>query len=206
VLRRGFASGCFVQNEDINLAELSFVIADPNPYSCAITHSILRGFGCNRVTDVRTAKSTMRVLLEQKVDMLICDPQLPPYGGLPFIKSMRQDPENPFRSLPVLVVTGDTRASKINEARDSGANLVVMKPMSPSSLYVRIVWLVFNPRKFIITDSYHGPDRRWKDEGMPGGRGRRAGDATAGIKAETDPALSQDDVDQLLQNSRSAAL
>ena len=195
-----------MQNEDINLAELSFLIADPNPYSCAITHSILRGFGCNRVTDVRTAGSTMRVLLEQKVDMLICDPQLPPYGGLPFIKSMRQNQDNPFRSLPVLVVTGDTRTSKINEARDCGANLVVMKPMSPSSLYVRIVWLVFNPRKFIIADSYHGPDRRWKAEGLPGGQGRRASDASANIEAEAGPALSQNDVDQLVQNSRSAAL
>jgi two-component system chemotaxis response regulator CheY len=195
-----------VQNEDINLAELSFLIADPNPYSCAITHSILRGFGCNRVTDVRTATSTMRALLEQKVDMLICDPQLPPYGGLPFIKSMRKDPNSPFRSLPVLVVTGDTGTSKINEARDSGANLVVMKPMSPSSLYVRIVWLVFNPRKFIIADSYHGPDRLWKTEGLPGGRGRRASDAAADIEAEAGPALSQNDVDQLLENSTSAAL
>ena len=194
-----------MQNEDINLAELSFLIADPNPYSCAITHSILRGFGCNRVTDVRTAKGAITVLLEQKVDMLIVDPQLPPYGGLPFIKSMRQNPNNPFRTLPVLVVTGDTRVSKMNEARDCGANLVVMKPMSPSSLYVRIVWLVFNPRKFINVESYCGPDRRWKIEGLPAGGGRRASDKVEAIEAEEGPALSQNDIDQLLQKSRSAA-
>jgi two-component system chemotaxis response regulator CheY len=193
-----------VQKADINLGELSFLIADPNPNSCAITHSILRGFGCNHVTDVRNAKGAIRVLLEQKVDMLICEPQRPPYGGLPFIRSLRKNPNNPCRTLPILVTTSDTRVSKINEARDSGANLVVVKPMSPSSLYVRIVWLVFNPRKFISVDTYCGPDRRSKIEGLPLGGGRRASDKVEAIQKEEGPALSQNEIDQLLQNARSA--
>jgi hypothetical protein len=79
-----------------------------------------------------------------------------------------------------------------------------MKPMSPSSLYARIVWLVFNPRKFINVDSYCGPDRRWKTEGLPAGAGRRASDRVEAIEAEEGPALSQNEVDQLLQNSKSA--
>ena len=45
--------------------------------------------------------------------------------------------------------------------------------MSPAGLYDRLAWVAFNPRQFIDTETYLGPDRRLKNEGYPNGLGRR---------------------------------
>jgi two-component system, chemotaxis family, chemotaxis protein CheY len=190
------------RNPKINIAGLSFLLADPNPHSTAIIHSILRGFGANRVVEVRNNRDAMQVLSEQKIDLMMVEPNLPKGGGLAFIRSIRQDHNSPCRTLPILVVSGDTRTSMVKSARDCGANMVIAKPMSPASLYERLAWVAFRPRKFIETATYFGPDRRFKIEGLPNGKGRRAGDNEVEIKAEEGPTLSQDDIDSLLAEAR----
>lgn len=190
------------RNPKINIAGLSFLLADPNPHSTAIIHSILRGFGANRVVEVRNNRDAMQVLSEQKIDLMMVEPNLPKGGGLAFIRSIRQDHNSPCRTLPILVVSGDTRTSMVKSARDCGANMVIAKPMSPASLYERLAWVAFRPRKFIETATYFGPDRRFKIEGLPNGKGRRAGDNQVEIKAEEGPTLSQDDIDSLLAEAR----
>jgi two-component system, chemotaxis family, chemotaxis protein CheY len=186
----------------INIAGLSFLLADPNPHSAAIIHGILRGFGANRVIEVRNRHDAIQVLTDQKIDMLLLEPSLPPGGGLAFVRAIRRDPENPCRTLPILVVTGDTRTSAVKAARDSGANMVVAKPVSPTSLYDRLTWVAFHPRPFADANNYFGPDRRFKIEGFPDGSGKRTGDSDATVAADEGPALSQNEIDNLLQASR----
>ncbi len=186
----------------INVAGLSFLLADPNPHSTAIVHGILRGFGANRVIEVRNRHDAIQVLTDQKIDMMLLDPSLPPGGGLNFVRAIRRDANNPCRTLPILVVTGDTRTSTVKAARDCGANMVVAKPVSPTSLYDRLCWVAFHPRAFAETNNYFGPDRRFKIEGFPDGSGKRDGDSDATVAADEGPALSQNEIDNLLQQAR----
>lgn len=191
-----------MRNATINISGLTFLLVDPNPHSSAIIHGILRGFGANRIIEARTAADAIQSLNDQKIDMMMVEPNLEGGKGLSFIRAIRQDPNNPFRAIPILVVTGDTRPSVIKAARDCGAHMVIAKPMSPASLYERLTWVAFNPRTFIETKTYFGPDRRFKIEGFPDGKGRRAGDNDTAIAAEEGPAMSQNDIDSLLQVAR----
>jgi two-component system, chemotaxis family, chemotaxis protein CheY len=189
-------------NTTINIAGLSFLVADPNPHSSAILHGILRGLGAARVIEVRNTRDAIQVLLDQKIDLMLCELNLPTNGGLNFIRSIRQNPNNPCRTLPIIITTGDTRTSTIKAARDSGANMVIAKPMSPATLYERVVWVSFHPRSFVDTNKYFGPDRRFKIEGLPDSGGRRTGDGEVEIAADQGPALSQNEIDSLLQQAR----
>ena len=186
----------------INIAGLSFLLADPNPHPSAIVHGILRGFGATRVIEVRTVQDAIQVLTDQKIDLMLVDPALDKGAGLAFVRSIRQDPNNPCRTMPILVITGDTRTSTVRAARDCGANMVVAKPMSPASLYERLVWVAFHPRSFAESSAYFGPDRRFKIEGLPDGSGRRTGDNEAVVAADEGPTLSQNEIDSLLQTAR----
>ena len=98
----------------INLAGLSFLLVDPNPHASTIVHGILRGFGATRVVEARTADHAIQVLNDQKIDMMLVDPSLANGRGLAFIRSLRKDPNNPFRTMPILVVTADTRTSTVS--------------------------------------------------------------------------------------------
>src|SRR4051812_22483094 len=117
----------------INLRDLVFVIADPSSYLCMIIHGMLRSFGANKVLEVRDSAGLMQALGNQKIDVLICDAKLPPQGGLKIIHSVRRNPENENRTVPVLLMSSDTREVTIKNARDVGANMVIAKPLSPAS-------------------------------------------------------------------------
>jgi two-component system chemotaxis response regulator CheY len=189
-------------NSPMNLRDLVFLIADPSSYLCMIIHGILRSFGASKVIEVRNSLGVIQGLTGQRVDVLICDARLPPHGGLKLTHAIRRNTNNENRTVPILVMTSDTREVTIKKARDVGANMVVAKPLSPSNLYDRLAWVAFNPRQFVDTATYFGPDRRFKIEGYPGGVGRRRGDKEVEVAAETGPAMSQNEIDSLLNITR----
>jgi two-component system, chemotaxis family, chemotaxis protein CheY len=192
-----------MNNHTINLGGLAILVADPNSYLRRIIQSMLRGFGANKLFEVEDYLGVVKVLTVQKVDALLCDTRLPPEGGLSLIRVIRRQLDNENRTMPILVMTADSREMTIKMARDAGANMVIAKPMSPKALYDRLAWIAFTPRNFIDTATYFGPDRRFKIEGYPNGVGRRKGDKAVEVAAEVGPTLAQDDIDSLFGAARS---
>jgi len=191
-----------MKNPTVNLRDLVILVADPNAYARRITNGMLRGFGANKVLEVEQTLSLFQVLTSQKIDILLCDMRLPPHGGLMLTRTIRRNTNNENRTIPILLMSSDTGETTIKNARDAGANMVVAKPMSPSSLYDRLSWIAFNPRPFIDTATYFGPDRRFKIEGYPGGVGRRKGDKLVEVAEEVGPGLAQNDIDNLFSAAR----
>jgi CheY-like chemotaxis protein len=186
----------------VNLRDLLILVADPSPYVCMLVHSMLRGFGANKILEVRHSFGVLQTLSGHKIDVLICDGALPPQGGFSLTRTIRRNQTNENRTMPILIMTSDTREATIKTGRDAGANMVVAKPLSPASLYDRLAWVAFNPRQFIDTETYFGPDRRFKIEGYPNGVGRRKGDTEIEVAKETGPSLAQDDIDSLFTAAR----
>ena len=145
-----------MKNATLNLRDLVILVADPSPYMCMLANSMLRGFGANKAMDARSSIDAIQILTEQKIDILLCDNLLPPHGGLKLTQAIRRNVTNPNRTVPILIMTSDTRESTIKSARDAGANMVVAKPMSPSSLYDRLSWIAFNPRNVRSRRQRHG--------------------------------------------------
>ena len=77
---------------------------------------------------------------------------------------------------------------------------MVAKPITPKVLLDRIFWVAKEDRLFVATDTYVGPDRRFKRLGPPAGMsGRRKDDLPAELGAASTPNLSQDQIDGLLK-------
>jgi CheY-like chemotaxis protein len=167
----------------INLKGLVFLVADANPYFSRIIVGLLRSFGATAVTEVRNSFDAIQLLNSQKFDILLCDDRLPPHGGLQVTHAIRRKRDNENRTIPILIMSGDTRESMVKIARDAGANMVLVKPVSASSLYDRLAWIAFTPRQFVDTPTYFGPDRRFKNDPYPG-VGRRRTDRHAGTGGE----------------------
>ncbi|MCW5681742.1 MAG: response regulator [Xanthobacteraceae bacterium] len=192
----------FMRHSAINLHETVILVADPSAYLRKIVVSILRGFGTKSLLEVDSAAGLMRAMNGQRIDVLLCDSRLPDQDGFAATVTIRRDPVSPYRTIPILIMTSDTRETSIRQARDSGANMVIAKPLSPRALYDRLAWVALNSRPFVDCDNYFGPDRRYKIEGYPGGVGRRRGDKPIEVAQETGPALEQDDIDNLFNAAR----
>jgi CheY-like chemotaxis protein len=186
----------------VNLRDLVILVADPSAYTRRVINGMLRGFGANKILEAEQSTGLFQALSSQKISILLCDLQLPPHGGLALTRTIRGNADNENRTLPILLMTNNTSEKIVKNARDSGANMVVAKPMSPNSLYDRLGWIAFHPRPFVDTPNYFGPDRRFKIEGFPGGVGRRKGDSMVDVAEESGPALAQNDIDSLFTAAR----
>lgn len=194
--------GSNLDKVSVNLRDLVILVADPSSYISMLIHGMLRGFGSNKVMEVRSSNDVLQVMNAQRIDILICDVRLPPHGGLAITRAIRGKIDSEHRTIPILLMSSDSRETTIKRARDSGANMVIAKPISPAALYDRLTWVAFRPRKFVDTPTYFGPDRRFKIEGYPGGVGRRSSDKIVEVAAESGPSLAQNDIDSLFSAVR----
>ena len=188
--------------ERLNFTQIEALIVDADQYSTQLLGQILRGFGLSRQNIVDSGEEARRKLGSSRFDLLICDAILPDTHASDLIKWIRRQPALETKYIPIVVLTGYTQFSNVVTLRDSGANIVVRKPVSPNILFDHIAWSARTERAFIETDSYIGPDRRFKNTGPPEGAGRRKTDLTADIGAALEPNMSQDDIDNMLKPTK----
>lgn len=171
----------------VNLGAARVLLLDDNTRSLRILSSALTGFGVRTTHRCTTAAEAQRVLASHVIDLIIADCDLAETDGFDFVHWLRRSgiEENAFT--PVVMVTGHTELFKVRKARDCGANFIVAKPVTPSVLLERIVWVARDPRPFVEAGQYMGPDRRHKEVAPPkGARDRRTKKAKA---AAADAAL-----------------
>jgi FixJ family two-component response regulator len=58
------------------------------------------------------------------------------------------------------MLTGYTEIERVMEARDSGITEFLAKPISARTLYSRLCSVVDQPRSFVNSEEFAGPDRR----------------------------------------------
>lgn len=112
----------------------------------------LRDF--SRLPDLRNA------LLAGPPDLLVIDTNLAEGDCFEFVHQVRYQhiPGNPF--VPVIFTTWQPDAVVVRRIVDTGADDLLLKPLSPLQLLQRIEALTFNRKPFVVTSDYIGPDRR----------------------------------------------
>jgi len=85
---------------------------------------------------------------------------MPIFDGLELAQMIRQPGANANPFVPIIMLTGHSEKKRVVSARDAGITEFMAKPISAKALYQRILNVVANPRPFIKTKNYFGPDRR----------------------------------------------
>lgn len=75
----------------------------------------------------------MEKVLSQPIDLVIVDINMPRMDGFTFLRALRCGP-NDVSSLPALVVSTESEERDIVEARASGANFYLIKPVGEADL------------------------------------------------------------------------
>ena len=166
--------------------ELGFVVADDNAHMRRIVRTLLRAFGCREIYEAEDGASGLEAVEAYSPDILITDITMPIFDGIELTRMIR-NPEgcrSPF--LPIIVLSAYSEKKHVIAARDAGATEFLCKPVSATALYRRIQNVVANPRDFIRTKSYFGPDRRRYINPNYSGIERRSG---SGIENIVDPNL-----------------
>lgn len=162
--------------ERLNFGEISALVVDGDRFSSGIVNQILRGFGFKRYLVVEDGETAQKHLANGGYDLLITECQLNDMSGADLIRWVRHNSKDTVRHITVLLLTGYTHYSHVIEARDSGVNSVVRKPVAPNVLFDHISWSAKTERPFIEADEYYGPCRRFRYGEPSPGLNRRASD------------------------------
>lgn len=183
------------------LDNMNVLVLDDNRHMRSLVQSILHALGVKNIREAGDAAEAFKELNHFHADIIIVDWHMEPLDGIDFVRLVRtaKDSANPY--VPIIMLSGYTEYRRITEARDAGVNEFLAKPISAKALYQRFAMIIDNPRSFIRTKSYFGPDRRRQNLGPPRGVAeRRQDEIDKQGDQDTDEPLSQDDVEALLNN------
>lgn len=151
---------------------LKLLIVDDNQHMRTIVREILKGGGINQVQEARDGAEAFEVLANFPADIAIVDFNMTPMDGIDFTRMLRtaRDSLNPL--LPVIMITGHSERSRVEEARDAGVNEFVVKPLTAKALLARLNTVVMNPRPYVKSRNFTGPERRRRVDEYSGPRRR----------------------------------
>ena len=159
----------------IDFNRLRFQIIDDNAHMRRILRTLLHGFGTREVFEAEDGAAGLEAFPHYSPDIVITDWAMPIFDGLELTHMIRQPGANANPYVAIIMLTGHSEKKSVTAARDAGVTEFLAKPISAKGLYQRIVNVVANPRPFIKTKTYFGPDRRRNTTNTYIGPERRVG-------------------------------
>jgi CheY-like chemotaxis protein len=88
------------------------------------------------VLDARNGEEALRVLRENKTDLVVADMQMPQMDGIGLCGAMQQETE--LKKIPVIILTSNADEASRERCLKAGAREVLTKPVGPASLIASI--------------------------------------------------------------------
>jgi two-component system chemotaxis response regulator CheY len=155
---------------------LKILLVDDNHHMRVLLSEILRAIGVRDVFEATDGAEALKSLRANQIDIIMTDLAMQPLDGIDFVRLLRNSPDSPNPMAPVIMITGHSTHRRVQEARDVGVNEFLSKPVTARGVLSRIAQVVDNPRPFVRTDGYFGPDRRRRADPDYTGPRRRAAD------------------------------
>ena len=145
---------------DVDLSQISALIIDDSRYARSFIRTALQSFGIKTILEASDGPAGLEILRRQPVQLILVDQDMAPMSGVDFTRYLRSGDLVSCVDVSVLMVSGDAAKEVVVEARNAGVNEFLVKPVSTESLYRRIRNVLVNPKAFVRTASFIGPDRR----------------------------------------------
>jgi CheY-like chemotaxis protein len=186
----------------LDIKATSICVVDSSTVEQEFVAQVLMGFGANAITRVSTVDELLRNTTTP-YELLLISADADGGASMDGVRALRRAEDHRSRLAPIIVFSSHTARPMVDKARNSGANFVMVKPISPKALFDRILWLSITQKDFVETEDYVGPDRRVRNFGPPGETaGRRSTDLSAEVGAPSGEDMSQADIDALLKPVR----
>lgn len=146
-----------------NFENTRLVIADGGGQIRDEIRSILRHEGFRDIVLLDNLGKVRDAIAENRVDLLITDHNLPGGDTDALIRQIRhhQIGNNPF--IVIISMAKDPEKEEIMRIIDSGADDLLLKPLTAGMLVKRVNSLVTRRKDFVVTADYIGPTRRPKN-------------------------------------------
>ena len=115
---------------------MKILIVDDFSTMRRIIENVLRHLGFNDTHEAADGNSALAMLQNGNFDFLVTDWNMPGMSGIDLLKAVRADAK--LASLPVLMVTAESKREQIIEAAQAGVNGYIVKPFTAVTLKAKI--------------------------------------------------------------------
>lgn len=140
--------------------KLSMLVVEDTQPMLKLLVSVLEALGIRNVQTANNGEAAYKAFLQNNHDIVLSDWQMSPVDGIALTRLIRKDIQSPNKMVPVVLITGYSAWSRVEEARDAGVTEFLVKPFTANDLAKRIAHVINKPRDFIETQDFFGPDRR----------------------------------------------
>ena len=133
--------------QNINYPKLNALLIDDEEFISKLITRLLNEMG---IKNIITASDGLEGLekykkVGSKLDLVICDLEMPNMNGFEFVASLRALPEAQKPDIPILILTGHSDETHVHEAVRLGINGFLIKPVSKATLEKRIATALTMP-------------------------------------------------------------
>jgi CheY-like chemotaxis protein len=125
----------------LDFASISFLIVDDQPFTRRLVRTMLHGFGSREVYESATGAEALELARSTMPNIIITDLIMPDLNGLKFIKMLKV-PSASTSQIPIIVLSGYLTKTATLAINESGADELLVKPVSPKALYEHVSRIV----------------------------------------------------------------
>jgi CheY-like chemotaxis protein len=142
----------------VDWASVRVLIIDDNAFFREILRTVLSAAGVMHVREAADGDAAMAILHGERVDLILVDYVMAPVDGLSLTRQIRDEATSPDPLVPIIMVSGHLGPSDVQTALNAGIHDIVGKPISARTLLRVVRRVLTEPRAFLRTDTYFGPD------------------------------------------------
>ena len=91
--------------------------------------------------EAENGKTALRLLEENKVNIIFLDWNMPEMDGLEFLKKIKSMPD--YQNIPIIMVTSEAAKYNVIEALDAGATDYIIKPIQEKTFRQKVSAISF---------------------------------------------------------------
>lgn len=143
---------------------LAVLIVDGNHYTRRLTRMMLANLGIRSIYEAGDGVVALEAIRSVNPDVMIVDWDLPVLTGQEVMRIVRSPGSFPRPNLPIIMLTDIGKRSRVNAAMRLGVHEMLVKPVSPKLLQLRLIGLMLRPRPMIRAGRYYIPMPRRKPD------------------------------------------
>jgi len=158
---------------DVDLGPIVALVIDDNRYARSFVKTALQSFGLRTIHEAGDGPAALDLLGREPVHLVIVAHDLSPMSGIDFTRRLRSGDSVGCTDVAVIIISTESSRETVLEAINSGVTEFLVKPLSTESLFRRVRNALVNPRPFVQSADFIGPDRRSLSLPPPGQVERR---------------------------------
>lgn len=145
---------------DYDFSQVDAAIIDSQLNTARVFRDVLVRMSFRRIELFDSVKSAIGLLTAGTPDVILVDADGEDTEAFRFIRALRNEPNvpNPFSCL--IVTTWAPTPALLTRVTNTGADDLLLKPVSPKQVQDRVASLIELRKGFVVTADYTGPDRR----------------------------------------------